>query len=117
VRCEVTLTPEAHAALVRDVAAAVLRVQNARVHDHRIGYWIPEFCKHTGTSDRTAKRLISNGELPVVRPGGGHRLMVLSEHLQLWLYGQQRASDMPVMGPDPQQKKRMSVVRAHKKKG
>jgi hypothetical protein len=116
VPCEVTLTPEAHARLVRDVAAAVLRVLGSHGHNHRIGYWLPEFCRLTGTPPRTAKREIERGALPVVRPGAGARYFVLTEHLQLWLYGQQRASDEPQMGLNPLQVQRMTKVRAHRKK-
>jgi hypothetical protein len=112
VSCEVTLTAEAHARLVRDAAAAMLRVLSVHATDHRIAYALREVARITGLSMRHLKREIKRGELPTVWPGSGNRQMVLAEHLQLWLYGQHKPSDEPQMN----QQERMRRVRSHRKK-
>lgn len=110
------LTPEAHDRLVRDVAAAVLRVLTAHTHDTRVAYSLPELARLTGLSVRHIRREVERGALPVVRPGSGSKQLVLAAHVELWLYGQNRASDMPQMGPDPARVERARRLRERRKR-
>ena len=103
------LTAEAHGRLVRDVVATVMRLLAAHGHDARVAYSLPELARLTGMSVRHIRREVQRGALPVVRPGSGTKQLVLAAHLELWLYGQNSASDEPQMGPDP-----LSVDRARR---